>query len=275
MGTGNRLNTELRNLREAAGISGRAAAAAAGLSQSRLSRIERGAFLPTVGEVQTLCAIYSVPAKVRRQLVELAEAIGEEYTSTRVVLQHGAWRMQDRIRRVEESATQIRTFQPIMIPGLLQTPSYIREVFSSTESGRDLEAAVRARINRQELLLQSGRTFTFLLSEGSLCWNLGGPTVMVSQLEYLVKAMTTPHIRIGIISWKTTAPLPPVHAFHLYDSSTVLIGTLDATAFITDQRDIASYKKKFQELQQAASFDEQARAAINRTAREFRRLAKS
>lgn len=253
-------------------MSGRQAAARAGLSQSRLSRIERGAFMPTEAEVRALCELYGAPAKLRRGMVAVTRDIREEQASARVVLQRGAWRLQQRIGRIEQASGRIRSFHPLVVAGLLQTPAYMREVFRQAASNEDLDELVRTRTSRQQLV-RSGRELTFLMPEGALRWNLGGPEVMVPQLEYLAEATAMPQVGIGIIPFSTTSPSPPLHGFHVYDSRAVIVGTLTATAIITDSRDVADYERQFAELERVASFGAAARDAINRVANDFRGMS--
>jgi transcriptional regulator with XRE-family HTH domain len=242
------------------------------MSQSRLSRIERGAFLPTANEIETLCGLYNAPANVRRELLGTVLEANEERSSARVVLQRGAWRMQDRIRALEENSRRVRSFQPVIIVGLLQTSAYMHRVFGGPFGDADSASAEAARRKRQQLL-HSDREFTLLMSEGALRWNLGGPSVMVPQLEYLIEVTRMPNVRLGIIPWFTAAPLPPLHGFHLYDSASVMVGTLTATALITDARDMADYQNKFDELEHVASFGDDARSAIDRVAQDFRGIS--
>lgn len=264
------LSAELVRLREAAGLSGRRAAAAAGLSQSRLSRIERGAFMPTVDEIRTLCRLYRAPADARNRLVKIVEDLREDRASTRVVLQRGAWRMQERIGRIEQASARIRSFQPTMVVGLLQTVEYMR----GSAGARDSDETLRARQARQQIL-SSDREFTFVMTEGALRLNVGGPEVMVPQLERLAEMAGDSRCRVGIIPMSASVPSPqlPVHAFHLYDSRAVIVGTLTATAIITDPRDVTDYEKAFDQLEHLAVFGDDARAVIGRIAREYSALA--
>lgn len=252
-------------------MSGRQVAAKAGVSQSRLSRIERGAFMPTEGEVRALCKLYAAPAGLRRELLGIAQDIRAESTSARVVLQRGAWRMQERVGRIEAASAQVRSFHPVVIAGLLQTDAYMREMFSVSMPGDDLDALLRSRAARQQLL-ESGREFTLLMSEGALRWNLGGPAVMVPQLEYLADVTNMSHVRLGIIPFTAVAPVPPAHGFHLYDSRAVVVGTLTAIAIVTDSRDVDDYDKRFVELERVASYGAAARDAIDRVASDFRTI---
>lgn len=263
------LSAELVRLREQAGLSGRTAAAKAGLSQSRLSRIERGAFMPTVDEVHQLCRLYRAPADIRRKLVGIAEDLRDESASARVVLQRGAWRMQQRIGRIEQASARIRSFQPAFVAGLLQTPEYMRGAVGRHEP----DEAPQARIARQEIL-SSDRQITFVMTEGALRLNVGGPDVMIPQLEHLADLAASARHRVGIIPTSVAVPAPqlPMHAFHLYDSRAVIVATLTATAIITDRRDVADYEKAFDEWERLAVFGDAARGVIDRIAEDFRSL---
>ncbi|GAA5121422.1 helix-turn-helix transcriptional regulator [Haloechinothrix salitolerans] len=263
------LSAELVRLREQAGLSGRAAAAKAGLSQSRLSRIERGEFMPDIDEVRQLCRLYRAPAEVRRTLTRIAEGIREERAAARVVLQRGSWRMQQRIGRIEQASAHVRSFQPAFVVGLLQTPEYMRGAPGTHEPDETL----RARIARQEIL-STDRSFTFVMTEGALCLNVGGPDVMIPQLERLADMATGGRHRLGVIPKSVAVPTPelPMHAFHLYDSRAVIVGTLTATAIITDSRDVADYEQAFAQWEHTAVFGEKARDVIDRIAGDYRSL---
>ena len=124
------LSRTLRELREKTGLSGSQAARQVGISQSRISRIEAGRFLPTEEEITTLADLYRVPATIRRRLLKVAKDLRAEETPARVVLQRGAWRLQRRIASIEENADEISGFSGHIVPGLLQTPDYARAVFA-------------------------------------------------------------------------------------------------------------------------------------------------
>lgn len=71
-----RLAFMLREARERAGLSGAEAGRRSGLAQSKISRIETGALLPTHGEIETLAEAYGASADVRVQLVDLTRPCG-------------------------------------------------------------------------------------------------------------------------------------------------------------------------------------------------------
>lgn len=268
----NPLSQQLRALREDAGLSGAEAARRAGITQSKVSRAETGAFMPTEDDVKKLCRVYSASAGVQRQLVEMTRDLREGSTPARMVLQRGGWWMQQRIGKLEAAAAQIRTFTPAVIIGLLQTRGYAAALFGDSLPPADLDRTVSARLDRQRTLT-TGRQFTFLMAEGALRWNMGGAHVMAEQLDHLVEVSRLANVRIGVIPWTTPANVPALHGFTIYDSRAVLLGTQTATAIITDRRNVADYEAHWNELEPLADWGDAARSVISRAAESYRSIA--
>lgn len=268
----NPLSQSLRDLRIASGLSGAEAARRAGITQSKVSRAETGAFLPTEDDVKELCRIYGAEPDVRRQLVEMTRDLREGSTPARVVLQRGGWWMQQRIGKLETAASRIRTFTPAVIIGLLQTGAYTRALFGDSLPPEDIDRTVRARLDRQHVLT-TGRQFVFLMAEGALRWNMGGASVMAEQLDHLITASQYENVKIGVIPWTTPAHVPALHAFTIYDSRAVLLGTQTATAIITDRQNVTDYESHWGELEPLAEWGDAARSVISQAADAYRSIA--
>lgn len=265
------LSAELRRLRISAGLSGTEAARLTGLSQSKVSRVETGAFMPTEEQVVALCRVYRAPAGVRRELVSITRDIRAEAASARVVLQRGAWRMQQRIGKVEAASARIRSFQPTIVLGLLQTRDYITALFGSSLPDNERDQAVEARLERQSVL-GSTREFHFVLTEGALRWNMGGAVTMLAQLDHLIELTERGTVRLGVIPWTAAVSVSVLHGFDIYDSRAVLLSTQTATALITDEREVADYENHFVEVERYATYDDVARSHLARIAADYRRL---
>lgn len=101
----------------------------------------------------------------------------------------------------EEQAQSLRTWQPMVVPGLLQTAAYAQALLER-ESGFDreqIEALVAARLARQKILTRTNPPrYLVVLDEGVLSRPIGGPEVMREQLERLLEAAQAPHITIQI-----------------------------------------------------------------------------
>ena len=266
------ISSTLRELRVRSGLSGVRAAAVVGLSQPRISRIESGTFVPTEKEILDLCRLYKAPADVRRELLRAARDVRAEVKPARVVIQRGtAHKLQQRIARIEADSAEIGVFQPALVPGLLQTPDYMRAVFADGGdiTGDDLERSIAARKARAAVL-DSDRRFTLIMAEGALRWQAVSPAVMAAQLDHL--AELTRRVRIGVIPWTRPTGVFTTHGFSLYDRRTAMVGTRTGTSFITDPRDVADYVKLFDALTELAVFGADAQAAISTLADDYRKL---
>lgn len=268
-----RLAAELRQLRIAAGLGGIEAGRRAGISQSKISKIENQILRPSPDDVRVLCQVYSVPPERARDLARLADSLRSETVEPRrVTLSRGAHNMQRRIRRIEASASLLRSFQPCMIIGLLQTEAYARLVFGVSSSGPDTDRAVAARLDRQATLRDQVLRAVLIMTEGALRWQAGSPQVMIEQLDAIAAVAERPNVGVGIIPYTTAVTVFPRHGFHLYDSDAVIIGTETGTATIVDNEDIASYEQLFVRLEQHAAIGDAARAVLARVADDYRKL---
>lgn len=260
----------LRQLRQAAGLSGEAAGKAAGFSQAKISRMETGATVPTEKDVAVLAEVYRAPAEVWRRLAGLAADMRE--SNRRVVLNRGGTDFQARIARIEQASEHVRTFTPTVVPGLLQTAAYARAIFSSgTLSPAEVDAAVADRMERQQLLGAAGHRFTLLTTDGALGWCAGSPAVMAAQADRLAAAQPT-NVCVGVIPWGAPATVFPMHTWDIYDQRGVIVGLVSSTALLTNLQDVAAYDTMFTALERMAVFGAQARAVFEQIAEQYRSL---
>lgn len=268
-----RLGAELRRLREEANLTVSGAGQLAGIRQPRLSKVELGVLRARPGDVRDLCRIYGVAPEVEERLAALAEELqAERFEPRRVTLSRGAAAMQARIRQLEASASLLRSYQPCMVLGLLQTEAYARLVFGVSSSGRDADRAVTARMERQQVLRERVPRAVLIMTEGALRWQAGSPALMAEQLQAISRASRAPNVRVGIISYDTPMTLFPRHGWHIYDDAAVIVGTETGTATVLDEGDIARYEKLFAQLESAAAFDGAARAVLDRIAADYQAL---
>ncbi|MGH3977188.1 MAG: Scr1 family TA system antitoxin-like transcriptional regulator, partial [Pseudonocardiaceae bacterium] len=127
-----RLRSELRNAREAAGMTQRDVAAAMDWSQSKLIRIESGAVNISTNDLRALLHHYNVDSTRIDALVDVARA-GREMTRWSIYKDVASPEL-IAFLGYESSASIIRTFEPFLVPGLLQTEEYARTVISSREA---------------------------------------------------------------------------------------------------------------------------------------------
>jgi transcriptional regulator with XRE-family HTH domain len=183
------LGTELRRLREAAGVAVTRAAEELDCSVSKISRIETGLSTPRRPEIDTLLRLYEAPS-AREELVQLAGE-GKQtawYDSYGDLLAPGS--TLHRFIGLEAGATLLRQFSSGAVPGLLQTERYARAIVTASQpavSGEALETMIRMRLDRKSVLRRQPDPLRVaaLVDESVLRRPAHGPGVMREQVEYL------------------------------------------------------------------------------------------
>ncbi|MBB2912141.1 hypothetical protein FHS43_003421 [Streptosporangium becharense] len=103
---------------------------------------------------------------------------------------------------VEATAEALRTWEPLIMPGLLQTEEYARAILSG-EIGvtpEQVEEQVSTRMERQSILRRPRPPFFWVvIDEAVLHRPIGSPRVMAAQLEHLLAAGQTPRLTIQVL----------------------------------------------------------------------------
>ncbi len=269
------LVSELRRLRKQAGVSGRLLAERTGISQSKVSRIEAGAVTPTVPEVGAWADAVGTTAKTKNHLRSLTEAAHAEFYSWRSLLTDRP-HLQGEIGQREAAARRVRSFQPSIVPGLLQTPDYASGVFRMSAlpyTRDDLAAAVTGRTNRYASLFGAGGEFEFLVTEAALRWRPGSIDVLLTQLERI--AGLAESIPIGVIAHDASASTAIPHGFVIYDGVTddqtyVTVETIHADVVVVEPPDVSLYRDQWALLSRMAVFGPPAHDLIAGLITEFR-----
>ena len=272
------LGAELRRVRMLAGLSGRQLARAAGLSQSAVSRAERGESVLSLPEVTAWADAAGVSGDRRAVLLALAEAAVNEVATFRLRLRGGLAAAQDSVGDLEASARVVRNFQPGIIPGLLQTADYARRIMALADTGHDggLAAAVAARLARQQALHDPARSFEFVMTEAALRYRPGAPDILAipdgwpaaalteqaltGQLDHLAAVVTAQTISFGVIPADAEMHAITRCGFILYEERTggqppvAVIETPHAALTASDPADIALYRDQLARLRQSAVY---------------------
>lgn len=268
------LGNELRRLREAAGLSGRDMAPLVGVSQSTVSRWEKGTKVPTIPESNAFADAVQATPETRERLLHLVEAAHSEVVTWRAALRDKG-HLQDQVRELEATARRLRNYQPVIIPGLLQTAEYARRVLPLVDrTGRqDYAAAVASRMQRQEILYDPARRFDFLITEAALRLRLGGPEVLLPQLDRIAQVSTLANVTVGLIPH---GPVTAVgwHPFVIYEDVQdgepfVRVEMVHGMATIDRAEDVALYQALAESLARDAVSGAEARGLLDRIGREM------
>lgn len=227
-----------------------------GMSQPKISRLERGNVTPDPEDVARIARALGADENLVQHLVELAEASqrAADWRPTPVGL---ASRQRDMGQRESEART-FRFFQPTAIAGPLQTSEYARALLSSLQTlaapGADVWAtravpeAVSARVRRQEILADRTRTFHFVMAETVLSNRIGPPEAMPAQIRRLREVARQENVTVAIIPAQTWWQVPPIHGFLLLDDDMVTVDLFDNG--ITSRRKVTTqfYRRVFESL---------------------------
>lgn len=235
-------------------------AAATGLSQAQLSRIERAQSLPTEDEADKLSRLYQVDPRRRAELIEMARDARAGIRDARLVVQRGqTLAMQQRWRRIEGAARVVRSYQPALVLGVLQTAEYASVVLEQPADS----AVVRDRVARHHRLLdEPDRQHVLIQTEGALRLRVGSDEVMRGQVRRLREVTSRPNVRLGVIPESRAVDVVAGTAFHLYDDTAVVVGLEVAAATLTDRADVQHFRGLFDRLAAVAVWGDEAQAVL-------------
>ncbi len=250
------LADEIRTLRRTRRITGVVLARRVGISQSKLSKIETGALIPSTDDLESILNHLKAHRSVAARLISSARALRTEFRSWRFGHRHGLAAKQMHIGQIEKKSKLIRVFQPTVIPGLLQIPAYAKSVLAHANITRqkDVDAAVRARMSRQQILYESGHQLEFVICEAAALSRFCDRRVVVEQLNRIRLLFSLDHIKIGFISNNRILPRIPINGFVVLDSDRVVLETLTGEVESTDEHSVKTYSETFEAFTSVAQF---------------------
>jgi transcriptional regulator with XRE-family HTH domain len=278
---GRRLAAELRRLREHAGLTGEEASQRLGWSGSKLSRIERHHIGVKQADLRAILTLYGVDESHRDELLALARESGKR---SRLRQAATSFPPVEKYARAEAEAESVWNWEPLVVPGLLQTPEYARAVVElwlgmfpgpPSETNRRLEA----RLLRQQVLNRDPPLeLSVVIEESVLRRRFGDNAVMRQQLERLVEASELLNVEVRIYPLGgDNPPLPTVafsymqfqqvHDVPLHDI--VSVELLEGTHELEDEEETYQYRVAFEYLISRALDPAQSRSLISAAAAEF------
>ncbi|MFF7052641.1 helix-turn-helix domain-containing protein [Streptomyces griseorubiginosus] len=257
-----KLGAELRALRASAGLTSGEAARLVGWHQSKVSRIETGASGVKPADVRLLLDAFGVTdADLRELLLVLAGSDGggggrhHWWHAYRGVLPPT---YRDFIS-LESQASEMRTLETSVVPGLLQTPEYARAVTRAAVDGLDderLDALVEVRLARQDVLrAERPLELSAVLDEAVLRREVGGPEVMTRQLHRLLEAARLPQVCLQVLPFTAGAHVGITGPFVIFsfsstsDLDVVVLDHLTSSLYLERKEDLEAYTEAFNTLQ--------------------------
>jgi hypothetical protein len=162
---------------------------------------------------------------------------------------------------LEEAATTIKMYQSTTIPGLLQTPDYVRAMSGvlvpevSVERTEELVEVKRRRQNR--LSGEPPLPLSVILDEAVLHRAVGGPAAMAVQLDRLIEATRIYKVTIQVIPYSAGAHPAMDSTFTIMEfadavPTVVYVEGLVGWIYIERPQDVVRYEKVFDRLRDSA-----------------------
>jgi hypothetical protein len=252
---------------ERAGLNGKRTATILGWSESRVSRLLTGQLSVPEVDIAALLALCGVTGKERDRLLRLAR----EQDTPGWLQQHGS-KLPEQLKTLidhENKAVDITTFEPIRVPGLLQTGDYARGLLDRVANvfDDDVEGRVAARLARQSLFSRpQPPQCTFYLHEFVLRLPVGSAEVMSEQLHTLLRLGVRSYIDIRVIPTAYGAHAGTAGACRLMEFTefkpVAYIEEETAGHFLEEVDEIAAYRRIFAALAKCALDEGQSRDLI-------------
>jgi transcriptional regulator with XRE-family HTH domain len=268
------LANRLREVREDAGLTAIALAAAAGWDRTLVSKIEHGVRAATPRLVRTWCRVCDADDQAEDLLAQLRVAEGA-YVEWKRIQRAGLRRLQHNKVPLYEQTGHLRVYASQVIPGLVQTRGYATALLTSIterfETPNDVAQAVDIRLDRQRVMGEPGHRFTFVLEEAVLYYGHGGKSAMDVQLARLLEMMMFRSVTLLIIPMSADrARQWALETFVLYDADRVDVELLSAEVAVTTPTEVARYVGAFADLEAMAVGGDEARTLIERASASLR-----
>ncbi|MEO3807951.1 helix-turn-helix transcriptional regulator [Sphaerisporangium sp. B11E5] len=275
-----RLGESLRRFRNAAGLNLDEAAAAVGWTAPKLSRIENANAHIRRGEVIALLKAYGVTdSEVFDALETLARDAGKRgwwQTYSGIVAPAYA----DYIS-LESDAESVKTFAPLLIPGLLQTAAYARETISGitmTRTPEEIAALAELRLARQAVLTRPTGPLKIwaVISEAVLHQRFAvRPSTMRDQLRRLTDCAELPNITLQVMPLASTPHPGHAGGFSLVGFPTampdvVMLENLMGVSYVEGGTEVSTFTDAFSRIVAAALPVDDSKALIARMEEESR-----
>ncbi|HMG42593.1 MAG TPA: helix-turn-helix transcriptional regulator [Acidimicrobiales bacterium] len=275
------LASELRRLREARGLAQKDAARECGWSGARLSYLETSQRPVTDDDLDKLLPLYDLPEADREPLYAAVRKAQEEGWWERFEHLVGAWL--PIYVGLEQGAAAIRSYEPLLVPGILQTEEYCRAIMSGglrRRSRREIDRLVELRTTRKAILTREEEPTKLdaVIDEGVLLRSPVEPGVLAPQLEHLAEMATLPNVTVRVVPFErgvhsfSTGPFS-ILSFPLNRPDPVVyLEHIDEGLWLEDFDAIERYALAFDGLADLALDREASLATMRETAERHARI---
>ncbi|MGH3824920.1 MAG: helix-turn-helix domain-containing protein [Pseudonocardiaceae bacterium] len=261
------LGEGLRQAMQHAGLSGKQVALALGVTPSFVSMLLSGKRATSEADLAAFLGVCRAKGAERDRLLTLRR----EQDTPGWFQQHGT-RLPQQLRTLinhENKAVTISDFQPMVVPGLLQTAEYARALIVETGNAPpgEIDGRVAARLARQSLFTRERpAAFTYYLHEFALRLPVGGPVVMTEQLAHLRRISARSYLSLRVLPAALGGHAGIAGAFTLMEFAefkpVVYLDSETACLFLERPEEIAAYRRILAALAETALSEGESRQLI-------------
>jgi transcriptional regulator with XRE-family HTH domain len=268
------LGDGLRQALEQAGLNGKQVAKLLSWSPSFVSLLLSGKRGTSEVDIAAFLGVCRVKSPERDRLLALCR----EQDNPGWLQRHGS-RLPKQLMTLidhENKAVAISDFQPMVVPGLLQTAEYARALIRETGNAPpgEVDDRVAARLARQSLFSRDRPArFTFYMHEFALRLPVGGPAVMAEQLEHLLRMSRRSYLTLRVLPAALGGHAGIAGQFKLMEFAefkpVVYLDSETASLFLENPEEIAAYRRILGTLADTALGEGQSREVIAALATEL------
>ncbi|MFE2291893.1 Scr1 family TA system antitoxin-like transcriptional regulator [Streptomyces sp. NPDC059452] len=239
------------------------------MSQTKVSNIESGKLTPAMVDVELILEALGAEGAPAAQILSLARSANTEWQDHWASRRRGLDKKQNELARLEAATKEFRFFLLSMVTGLLATADYVRA--SIADVSGDQSRTIVKKLERQRVLLDSEKSFTFILTEQAARWPILPPLAMAMQLDRLASVSRLPNVRLGVLPLAGHIPERPLSTFTVYDRRLATVETGTGVLMLRDHRDVNAYRADFGRYEEHAVWGEECRALLSEWSRIFTR----
>jgi hypothetical protein len=272
-----RLSIELKKLREKSALTCAQVGEALDWSGSKVNRMETGSGRVQPSDIDALCRFYDTSDELREFLKSLARE-----AKTRGWWQvHGAGVPEwfNIYIGLEQDASTLRQYQCEVLPGLMQTRAYARELHTTGAhmSAEDIDRAVRVRLERQEMLSRPDSPDAwFIVHEGAVRNVIGDREIMREQLERILETTELPSVTLQVLTFDS-GTYPVTGSFTMLgfpapeDPDLVYRDGITDAVYLEGEHHVREYTRAFDGLRAAALSPQRSAQLIKSVVKEHSR----
>ena len=271
------LGSQLRRLREEAGITRQQAGYNIRGSESKISRLELGRVGFKERDVTDLLTMYGVEDPTERQtFLDMVKQSNEPGWWRRFGDTMPGW-FTDLVG-LEEAAARIQIWEPLYVSGLLQVEAYARAIFSHGRpemADERVDQLVALRMRRQKMFSRPDAPRVWMVLDESVLYRpIGGMKVLKQQIEYLLEMSALPHVSVQILPFARSG-LSAEHAFSLLRfgepelPNIAYVEYLTGAHYIEKREEIEKYSRALDMLAVDAETPERSRGLLAKRRQEI------